>query len=221
MDFQVYAHIIIKISSDSITAAKKAVDSKKPKLTALEYRRNYYLKNHEKMLNYAKNYYKENKQQCNAVTKAWRARATSKIGGRDLREYNKEYYARNKEKIQLRNRERFEKNKETIKEKQRLYFEKNRELINQKARQKYHKNAEFSHKYRLENKERLKAIKQKYYAKPENMAREIERRRKKIVCNLCGREVNKMDLNRHQNKTKICEKNRNKIQLNLIIDVKQ
>jgi hypothetical protein len=124
------------------------------------------------------------------------------------KEYNKEWYLKNKEKIKERKRLFRLNNEEKIKERERLYFQKNKETIyerkrknrlknkdeiNKRNREKYKSNKcqleyynknkerikEVQKQYRLKNKEKIKENQIKNYSKYKDKKREYVKQRLK------------------------------------------
>jgi len=119
------------------------VNKNKPTLTEeekIEYQKEYYVKNKEKMDKQSKEYYEKNKEQ--------------------IDKQQKEYYAKNKKQ-----KEYYEKNKELYKE----YYAKNKQQINEYKKEYYAKNKERIYQqqkeYRAKNKERINELWRKYHAK--------------------------------------------------------
>ena len=104
------------------------VNKNKPTLSdeeKIEWQKEYYVKNKEKIDKQSKEYYEKNK------------------------EYSKEYYEKNKEYY----KERYEKNKQQINEYKKEYYAKNKERIYQQQKE-----------YRAKNKERINELLRKYRA---------------------------------------------------------
>lgn len=104
-------------SGRSIKEIKVQEDSSNPvSPEEREYRRNYYLKNKERIKEYKRQYYKKNKDKILAKNRAYREENFIKIAKQE-----KEYRKKNSEKIS---------------ERKRLYYLKNREAILAKKKRK-------------------------------------------------------------------------------------
>ena len=97
------------------------------------------------------------------------------IAGRTHKEYKKEYYEQNADKIKEKSKEYYEQNADKYKEYNKEYREQNAD-----------KNKEYFKEYREQNKEKISLYK-----------------REKICCDICGTFSLKHNLPRHQ-KTKNC-----------------
>lgn len=124
-----------------------------------------------------------------------------------IQEYNKNYYIQNKEDIIEYNKQYREKNKEDLKEKKQEYYEYNKEEINNKKKE-YRKNnkeeiLKKEKEYYENNKERINEKNKRYYN--ENKAKRQEKNKEMIICEICNKEITKINLKRHQN-SKNCVK---------------
>ena len=118
-----------------------------------------------------------------------------------IQEYNKNYYIQNKEDIKEYNKQYIEKNKEELKEKKQVYYENNKEEINNKKKEYRENNKEEILKkekeYYENNKERINEKNKRYYN--ENKAKRQEKNKEMIICEICNKEITKINLKRHQN----------------------
>ena len=99
----------------------------------LNYKKEYYLKNIEKLKEYSKKYRLENKEKIKKSNRKYKLNNKHKI---------KEYYLKNKEIIKGKNKKYYLKNKEIIKEKQKIYLLNNKKEIKKRNRKNYLKNRE-------------------------------------------------------------------------------
>ena len=87
----------------------------------------------------------------------------------ERKQYNKEYYEKNKEYHKKYGKKYREKNKEQIKERMNKYNEKNKERVSKRQKEYYEKNkekiAENGKKYYEKNKEKLKQYQKEYHKK--------------------------------------------------------
>ena len=115
------------------------------------------------------------------------------IPSRTRKEYKKEYYENNKDKIKDKSKENYENNKDKRAEKMKEYYENNKEKILE-----YHK------EYHKNNKE----SKKEYYEKNKKLI--AEKLKQKVECPICNSIITKQHLKRHQ-KSKKCLESQNKI----------
>lgn len=96
-------------------------------------------------------------------------RKMCKIIGDSIREYHKQYYQKNKEKLKAKNREYYRRNKEKISIKQKEYYQKNKEKIKARVKKTYddHSKDELNYKreYYKKNKEKISAKHKEFYLK--------------------------------------------------------
>ena len=108
------------------------------------------------------------------------------------KEYMKEYYQKNKEKIKAQSKAYIKNNKERVEEIRVAYYQKNKELINAKNKKYYEKNKEHaiatSKKYYKANKEKQRALAKEYY---------VNNKEKAIACRKAWREANKDKISAH------------------------
>jgi hypothetical protein len=104
----------------------------------------------------------------------------------------KEHYNDNKEKIAENKKEHYNDNKEQILEKNKEWNEANKEKIK-----------EYYKQWSNDNKEQL-AEKQKKY-RDANREKKLEKTKEKVICNLCGAEITKSNIKRHQKSKKCIE----------------
>jgi len=97
----------------------------------------------------------------------------------DEKEYKKQWYEKNKERLKQQQKEYSEKNKEKINQRRKEYREKNKEKVSNEKKQWYENNKERILEKRKEyyevNKERINEYKKSWYLK--NHLREIQKRR--------------------------------------------
>lgn len=83
------------------------------------------------------------------------------------KEYRKEYYQKNKDRITEKHKNYRNENQEKLKEKKKEYYEQNKEQIKEKKREYYKQNKdrakEYGKNYRSENKEKIKEKQREYY----------------------------------------------------------
>jgi hypothetical protein len=109
----------------------------------------------------------------------------------------KEYYEDNKEKLLEKHKIYYEANKEKIVEYNKEYYENNKEKI----KEYYENNKEKIKEYYENNKQQIDEKHKKYYET--NKEKINEGRKNKVVCDHCGCEITKSNLNAHK-KTKKC-----------------
>jgi hypothetical protein len=123
--------------------------------------------------------------------------------GLDKKEWNKEYRAKNNEKIAKKRAEKekeyYAKNREKIAERHKEYYAKNREKIAKKEREYRAKNcekiAEKKREYRAKNAEKFAERHKQYRAK--NREKLAEKGKVKVKCP-CGLEITKSSLSKHR-----------------------
>uniref|UniRef100_A0A6H1ZIK1 Putative homing endonuclease n=1 Tax=viral metagenome TaxID=1070528 RepID=A0A6H1ZIK1_9ZZZZ len=124
-----------------------------------EWRRNYYLKNRERILQYRKKYYIKNKEKVNADNEEWKKNNREK-----MRKYSLDYYYRNKNEIDDKNKKYRELNKDKIKEYGKQYRGKNKDAIKERNRIYQIKNRDKANesvkRYRINNPIKIKTQKQ-------------------------------------------------------------
>jgi hypothetical protein len=98
-----------------------------------EYKKQWYLKNRERILKERKKYYSENKDKILEYHK------NSEKVQQYLKKYRKEYYDKNKEKISQKQKEDYKNNKEFYSKRNKKYREEHKEQLNEYCR-KYRKN---------------------------------------------------------------------------------
>lgn len=108
--------------------------------------------------------------------------------GLEMREWKKEWYAKNVEKIAEKGKQWRTKNVEKIAEYKKEYRTKNAEKL-----------AEYQKEYQVKNVEKIAEQRKEYRAK--NAEKIAEKEREKVVCG-CGSEVNKKKLVRHKKSIK-------------------
>jgi len=123
------------------------------------------------------------------------ATLNSQHPGRSDKEWSKEYYENNREKISEKGKVYYAKNIEKMRKKGNDYYKNNRESMNKKHREWRENNVEkvkeTSKKYRERNKEKIR-LTQREYRKNNK-----EKLKKKVQCD-CGSIVRKVDLPRHR-----------------------
>jgi hypothetical protein len=95
------------------------------------YKKEYYLKNIEKLKEYSKKYRLENKERINKLSREYKLNNKHKI---------KEYYLKNKKEINKRTKEYYLKNITNIKKQQKKYLLENKEKIKKRNKANYLKN---------------------------------------------------------------------------------
>ena len=124
--------------------------------------------------------------------------------------YSKNYYIENKEKVKqyyIENKEKrkdhYEKNKEEFREKNKQYYENNKESVGEKNKQYYENNIETvkekQKQYYENNKEEIREKQKDHYEK--NKEEILEKQKEKTVCE-CGCEVAKGNLKKHKQTAK-------------------
>jgi hypothetical protein len=101
----------------------------------------------------------------------------------------KQYHKDNKEKINERHKQYHQDNKEKINERDKQYREQNKEKIRERQKQHYQ-----------DNKDKICEKSKKYYEK--NKQKIDERNGQKIECSICGSIVRKSDMARHKRSAK-------------------
>ena len=139
-----------------------------------ERKRNWYLKNKEKISAKTKIRYQENKEQKKAYDKEYRKnnKEKKKAKGKEyyqknkehIKKINNEYVLKNKEKTALRKKEWAEKNKVVIKNRLKKYREENRENLNKKQIERIEKDPIFSIATKL-RKSILKSFRERAFEK--------------------------------------------------------
>lgn len=123
----------------------------------------------------------------------------------EKKEYNKNYYAKNKEKIRVGRRKYYLRQRKKILEKNQEWRKRNPEKIKWLAKEYYRKNREEllkrAKKWRMENKEKVRRYFVEYYRRNVEMWRDREIKwKKKLVevlgnkCEKCGIEVTDKNL---------------------------
>lgn len=106
-------------------------------------------------------------------------------------EYRKKYYEKNKERIAEKHKEYYEENKEVLKQYQQQYQENNKDKIAERKKEYYENNKKKILEKRKDNKDMIK-----------------EKASQKVTCSVCGKEIRKDGLKRHQ-ESKKCLKIKN------------
>jgi len=121
----------------------------------------------------------------------------------------KEYYQDNRDKILEQKKQYHQDNRDKILEKSKQYHQDNRDKRLEQNKQRYQDNrdkiAEKHKKYRQDNRDKI-AEKMKQYRKDNRdkiLEQNKQRYQEKCICDICGTEVSKYGLKRHQ-KTKKC-----------------
>ena len=112
----------------------------------------------------------------------------------DIKERDRLYREKNKEKINERSKEYREHNKEKIQETKKKYCEANKDKINEKKKEYYNCHKEEAKKYREENKEKISERTKKY--REENKEKVLEQRSKMFDCE-CGTKCRLRNKNEH------------------------
>ena len=98
-------------------------------------------------------------------------------------EHKKEYREQNKDKITKQQKKHYEQNKDKILEKQKEHYEQNKDKILEKQKERYE-----------QNKDEILEQNKKY--KEKNKEKISEKRKEKITC-ICGCEISRPNLSRH------------------------
>ena len=117
----------------------------------------------------------------------------------------KQYYNTNKETILEKAKENYNTNKKTILEKAKEYYNTNKETILEKAKENYNNNKETIKdkikdnykQYYNTNKDKIKEQKKEYYQNNKDNDDIKEKRKLKIPCSICIKEIRKDCLTRH------------------------
>ena len=130
-----------------------------------------------------KKYQEDNKDKISERNKKYYKNNKDKISERN-KKYNKKYYENNKDKISEKNKINNKKYRENNKDKIKQYRENNKKKLAEKKKQ-----------YRENNKDKIKQY----------LKNNKDKRRRKIICPICGILTVKYNINRHQ-KSKRCLK---------------
>ena len=143
------------------------------------------------------------------------------IAGRDMKqyyqdnhdkliEYHKQYRQDNRDEILEKKKQYYQDNLDKIKEKKKEYQETNRDKILEKAKE-YHQNnrdeiLERMKKYRQNNRDKLlEKGKEKYQNNRDEI---LKKQKEKCKCDICGAEITKNHLKRHQKSAKCMSANK-------------
>jgi len=116
-----------------------------------------------------------------------------------LSEQQKQYKTDNKDKISEQNKHYYTENKDKISEKQKQYYTENKDKLSEQKKQYYTENKdkllEYHKQYYTENKDKVIERQQQYYT--ENKDKIAEYKKQKVTCE-CGCIVTKQNLTRHR-----------------------
>jgi hypothetical protein len=127
------------------------------------------------------------------------------VPGRPIKEYRKEYYQNNFEKIKENHKEYYQNNSEKIKENHKEYYQNNSEKIKKYEKEYYQNNSEkkkeYDKEYYQNNSEKKKEYEKEY--RRNNSEKISESRKEKVECEFCHSVVQKNSMYRHH-KSKKC-----------------
>lgn len=109
---------------------------------------------------------------------------------------NKEYYQDNREKLLEKQKDYYKNNRDELLEKVKEYRQNNLEKIAEKKKE-----------YRNNNLDKMVEKDKKYYQ--DNHDKILEKKKEKITCNICGCNVRKNEIKRHQRSKKCMNYNLN------------
>jgi hypothetical protein len=118
-------------------------------------------------------------------------------------EYQKIYREENKDIIKIKNKEYYDVNKETLIERRKIYVDQNKDLIKDSQKKYYENNRDII----IEKKKKYNNNKREFINNREkekyNINKDIinEKRKEKILC-ICGSDVRKCAIKRHERTTK-------------------
>jgi len=120
------------------------------------------------------------------------ATINKQIAGRTKKEYWKQYYEDNRDKI----KEKYQNNRDKISEKAKQYYKDNREKFLEKYQDNSDKIKEKRKEHYQNNRDKIKEKRKEHYQNNREII--LEKMKEKTECDRCGSIVNKGDLAKHK-----------------------